>query len=71
VWPALVVYERADGPITPADQTNVRFKYGDAQVHRFTPGAGDVAVSRFGVMFFADPAAGFNGIGVFAHRRTS
>lgn len=42
--------------------TNVRFGHGDAQVHRFTPGAGDAAVSRFGVMFFADPAAAFANI---------
>jgi SAM-dependent methyltransferase len=42
--------------------TNVRFDHGDAQVHRFTPGAGDVAVSRFGVMFFTDPAAAFTNI---------
>jgi SAM-dependent methyltransferase len=31
-------------------------------VHRFTPGASDVALSRFGVMFFADPAAAFPNI---------
>ncbi len=42
--------------------TNVRFEHGDAQVHRLTPGAGDVALSRFGVMFFADPAAAFANI---------
>jgi SAM-dependent methyltransferase len=42
--------------------TNVRFEHGDAQVHRFTPGAGDVTVSRFGVMFFTDPAAAFANI---------
>jgi SAM-dependent methyltransferase len=42
---------------------NVRFEHGDAQVHRFTPGAWDVAVSRFGVMFFADPAAAFANVG--------
>ncbi len=41
---------------------NVGFEHGDAQVHRFTPGAGDVAVSRGGVMFFADPAAAFANI---------
>lgn len=44
------------------DLTNVRFEHGDAQVHRFTAGAGDIAVSRFGVMFFADPAAAFANI---------
>ena len=42
--------------------TNIRFERGDAQVHRFRPGAGDVAVSRFGVMFFADAAAAFANI---------
>ena len=36
--------------------------HGDAQVRRFTPGAGDVAISRFGVMFFTDPAAAFANI---------
>ncbi|MEI5103477.1 methyltransferase domain-containing protein [Streptomyces sp. PmtG] len=39
--------------------SNVAFAQGDAQVHPFAPGAFDVAVSRFGVMFFADPAAAF------------
>src|SRR6266487_2678430 len=42
--------------------TTVRFDHGDAQVHGFTPGAGDVALSRFGVMFFSDPAAAFANI---------
>jgi SAM-dependent methyltransferase len=42
--------------------TNVRFDHGDAQVHGFAPGAGDVALSRFGVMFFTDPAAAFANI---------
>jgi SAM-dependent methyltransferase len=42
--------------------TNVSFCRADAQVNRFDPGAGDVAVSRFGVMFFADPAAAFANI---------
>lgn len=38
---------------------NVAFDHGDARVHGFTAGARDVASSRFGVMFFADPAAAF------------
>jgi SAM-dependent methyltransferase len=42
--------------------TNLSFSRGDAQVHRFAPGVGDVALSRFGVMFFADPAAAFANI---------
>ncbi len=39
--------------------TNVGFEHGDAQTHRLAPGGFDVAISRFGVMFFSDPTAGF------------
>ena len=42
--------------------TNVAFEVGDAQVHPFTP-SDDLAVSRFGAMFFADPVAAFANIG--------
>jgi SAM-dependent methyltransferase len=35
------------------------FEQGDAQVHPLPAGGFDVAVSRFGVMFFADPVAAF------------
>ncbi|XRQ11023.1 class I SAM-dependent methyltransferase [Actinomadura welshii] len=42
--------------------TNVTFEQGDAQVYPFPDGAFDVAVSRFGVMFFADPVAAFGNI---------
>ncbi|MEV0375200.1 class I SAM-dependent methyltransferase [Streptomyces sp. NPDC050636] len=42
---------------------NVTFEEGDAQVHAFEPGAFDVVISRFGVMFFADPVAAFANIG--------
>jgi SAM-dependent methyltransferase len=42
--------------------TNVRFEHGDAQVYGFTPGVANVALSRFGVMFFADPASAFANI---------
>jgi SAM-dependent methyltransferase len=38
---------------------HVRFVAGDAQTHRFAPDAADAIFSRFGVMFFADPAAAF------------
>ena len=47
-----------DGPVSgPPRQglTNVEFVQADAQVHPFAPSAFDVVVSRFGVMFFADP----------------
>jgi SAM-dependent methyltransferase len=39
--------------------TNVRFVQGDAQVHPFREAEFDLAISRFGVMFFADPTAAF------------
>jgi len=42
---------------------NVTFERGDAQVYPFPPGGFDVAMSRFGVMFFADPVAAFANIG--------
>ena len=42
--------------------TNVRFEHGDAQTHRLAPSGFDVAISRFGVMFFSDPTAAFANI---------
>ncbi|MFE9748579.1 class I SAM-dependent methyltransferase [Saccharothrix saharensis] len=41
---------------------NLTYQQGDAQVFPFPPHAFDVAVSRFGVMFFADPVAAFANI---------
>jgi SAM-dependent methyltransferase len=43
---------------------NVAFEHGDAQVHRFAEGGFDLAISRFGTMFFADPVAAFANIAV-------
>ncbi|MEV0701766.1 class I SAM-dependent methyltransferase [Saccharopolyspora sp. NPDC050389] len=45
-----------------ADIPNVEFVQGDAQVHPFPDGGFDVAISRGGVMFFADLVAGFANI---------
>jgi len=42
---------------------NVTLLLGDAQVFEFEPVAIDLAISRMGVMFFADPAAAFRNIG--------
>jgi ubiquinone/menaquinone biosynthesis C-methylase UbiE len=42
---------------------NVRFEHADAQVFRFAPSSFDLAISRFGTMFFADPVAAFTNIG--------
>jgi SAM-dependent methyltransferase len=57
--PMLDVAER----LTAAEGlTNVAFGQGDAQVHPFGEGAYDVAISRFGLMFFSDPRAAFANI---------
>jgi SAM-dependent methyltransferase len=41
---------------------NVGFECGDAQVHRFPEHRFDLAISRFGTMFFGDPVAAFTNI---------
>jgi ubiquinone/menaquinone biosynthesis C-methylase UbiE len=38
---------------------NVSYELGDAQVSRFDPDRFDLAISRFGTMFFSDPVAAF------------
>ncbi|PCK80192.1 class I SAM-dependent methyltransferase [Rhizobium sophoriradicis] len=42
---------------------NVVFEQADAQSHAFPRAGFDLCISRFGVMFFADPAAAFANIG--------
>jgi SAM-dependent methyltransferase len=42
---------------------NVEFDLGDAQVQAFPAACFDLCISRFGVMFFADPVAAFTNIG--------
>jgi SAM-dependent methyltransferase len=41
---------------------NISLIEADAQTHRFDPGRFDLIASRFGVMFFADPAAAFTNL---------
>jgi ubiquinone/menaquinone biosynthesis C-methylase UbiE len=41
------------------DADNLAFTSADAQTHGFDPASFDALYSRFGVMFFADPAAAF------------
>lgn len=41
---------------------NVAFECADAEVHRFTAVHFDLVISRFGMMFFRDPAAAFGNI---------
>lgn len=42
--------------------TNVAFRHVDAQVHAFDPGSFDIAISRFGAMFFENRTAAFENI---------
>jgi SAM-dependent methyltransferase len=54
--------ERARRLTEAAGLHNVTFELADAQVHRFAAEQFDVAISRFGTMFFADPFAAFTNI---------
>ncbi|MEU3771957.1 methyltransferase domain-containing protein [Streptomyces sp. NPDC032472] len=54
--------ERARASAAREGIGNVRFEQGDAQVHPLPRGSFDLAISRFGVMFFTDPAAAFANI---------
>ena len=54
--------ERARQKTAAERLDNVRYELGDAQVHRFDPAGFDVAISRFGTMFFSDPDAAFANI---------
>jgi SAM-dependent methyltransferase len=55
--------ERARDLAKTAQLSNVEFVQGDAQVYEFDRSSYDVALSRFGLMFFADPVAAFTNIG--------
>jgi len=54
--------ERAREFASSEGLANVAFERADAQVHAFEPNAHDVAISRFGAMFFADRVAAFGNI---------
>jgi SAM-dependent methyltransferase len=55
--------ERARELAQAQEIRNVAFECADAQVHRFGQERFDLAISRFGTMFFADPAAAFGNVG--------
>lgn len=55
--------ERARQLTEAAGLHNVTFEQADAEIHRFPAERFDVAISRFGTMFFADPVAAFTNIG--------
>ncbi|WP_203587848.1 class I SAM-dependent methyltransferase [Actinospica acidiphila] len=54
--------ERARATAEAEGLPHVTHVQGDAQVHAFERATFDVAVSRYGVMFFADPVAAFRNI---------
>jgi ubiquinone/menaquinone biosynthesis C-methylase UbiE len=47
--------------LAPKDSP-IEFVLADATVHKFEPGTFDLLISRFGVMFFADPIASFSNL---------
>jgi SAM-dependent methyltransferase len=55
--------ERARAQARTEGPANVTFLRADAQVHPFPPATFDVAISRFGIMFFSDPIVAFANIG--------
>jgi SAM-dependent methyltransferase len=55
--------ERARATAAAEEIGNVEFEQGDAQVHPLPAVSFDVAISRYGVMFFADSVAAFANIG--------
>lgn len=55
--------ERAREQAMAAEVANVEFEVGDCQVDELPGGPHDVAISRFGVMFFDDPIAAFANVG--------
>jgi ubiquinone/menaquinone biosynthesis C-methylase UbiE len=55
--------ERARELAAAESLRNVSFELGDAQTHAFEAGRFDVAISRFGTMFFSDPVAAFANVG--------
>ena len=57
------VIERARELAEAQGVRNVTFEQADAQVHRFPRERFDLAISRFGTMFFAEPVAAFTNIG--------
>lgn len=54
--------ERARQRVAEEGLPNVRFERGDAQIYPFEPERFDLAISRYGSMFFDDPVAAFTNI---------
>jgi SAM-dependent methyltransferase len=53
-----------DPAVAPeSHRPNIAYERADAQTYAFAPASFDVAISRFGTMFFDDPVAAFTNIG--------
>jgi len=52
----------AEKRVAESGRRNISLMQADAQTHPFEPGRFDLVASRFGVMFFADPAAAFTNL---------
>jgi SAM-dependent methyltransferase len=59
---AAAALERARELTAAEGLANVTYELADAQTHPFEPASFDVAISRFGVMFFSDSVAAFGNI---------
>ena len=57
ISPSMIAAARQRVPVA-----DIEWIVGDAATHAFTPGHFDAVISRFGVMFFADPVAAFNNL---------
>jgi SAM-dependent methyltransferase len=57
-----LMLERARERAAAEGIMNVEFVQADVQVHAFPPGELDVAISKFGCMFFNDPVAAFTNV---------
>jgi SAM-dependent methyltransferase len=59
---SMPMLDQAQRNIAEAGAGNITLVQADAQVHRFPEDSFDLLVSRFGVMFFADPVAAFTNL---------
>jgi ubiquinone/menaquinone biosynthesis C-methylase UbiE len=63
------VIERARRLTEATGLHNVTFEQADAEIHHFSAERFDVAISRFGTMFFTHPVAGFTNIARAVRRK--
>jgi SAM-dependent methyltransferase len=59
---AVLMLDQARQSIAQAGAGNITLVQADGQIHRFPADSFDLLISRFGVMFFADPVAAFTNL---------